>query len=108
MPAVNIRLRWPDGHESTSYSPSTSIFDYLEAGRSYPLPEFLQRATQGLNAAAERVKQVRGFYCSSAMDSLDGLRLLAQRFDQAQACVQVVHMQQQGAGQVHNRSFGEI
>ncbi|MFF7708513.1 MSMEG_0570 family nitrogen starvation response protein [Pseudomonas sp. NPDC007930] len=108
MPAVNIRLRWPDGQESTSYSPSTSIYEYLEAGHSYPLDEFLSRAEQGLNAASERVKQVKGFYCSSAMDSLAGLRLHARRFQGQAAQVQVLALQQQGAGQVNYRQFGDL
>ena len=53
MPAVNIRLRWPDGQESNVYSPSTVIHQHLTQGDSYPLPELLLRADAGLNAASE-------------------------------------------------------
>lgn len=108
MPAVNVRVRWPDGHESNVYSPSTSIFQHLEAGRSYALEEFLQRADSGLNAASERVKQVKGFYCSSAMDSLSGIRLTARRFHDPQARVEVLEITEQGAGKVQYSGFGEI
>lgn len=108
MPAVNIRLRWPDGQESTAYSPSTSIQEYFEAGQSYALEDFLQRAEQGLNAASERVKQVKGFYCSSAMDTLGGLRMQARPFASQDARVQVLEMTTQGNGRVNYAGFGDL
>jgi len=40
MPAVNIRLRWPDGQESNTYSPSTTIYEHLQEGCTYPMAEF--------------------------------------------------------------------
>lgn len=108
MPAVNVRVRWPDGQESNVYSPSTSIFNHLQEGAVYPLAEFLQRAESGLNAASERVKQVKGFYCSSAMDSLAGIRLSARRFPDAQARIEVLEIKEHGAGKEHYSGFGEI
>ena len=48
MPAVNVRVRWPDGQESNVYSPSTSIYKHLEEGTSYALDEFLLRAENGI------------------------------------------------------------
>jgi uncharacterized repeat protein (TIGR04042 family) len=108
MPAVNLRLRWPDGQESNAYSPSTTIFQHLEEGRRYPLAEFLQRAEQGLNAASERVKEVKGFYCSSAMDSLGGIRQQARRYHDAHAEVEVLEIKEHGSGKVHYSGFGEI
>jgi uncharacterized repeat protein (TIGR04042 family) len=108
MPAVNIRLRWPDGQESNAYSPSTTIFQHLAEGESYPLPELLRRAEEGLNAASERVKQVKGFYYSSAMDSLSGIRLIARKFPDPQARVEVLEIKEHGTGQVHYSGFGEI
>lgn len=108
MPAVTLRLRWPDGQQNSAYSPSTAIFDHLEAGRRYGLADFMARATTGLNAASERVKTVKGFYCSSAMDSLAGLRLQARQFSDPQAQVEVLELAIQGAGQVHASGYGEI
>ena len=108
MPAVNVRVRWPDGQESNVYSPSTAVFKHLEEGQSYTLADFLSRAQTALNAASERVKQVKGFYCSSAMDSLAGIRLTARKFSDPQACVTVVEIKEQGAGKVHYSGFGEI
>lgn len=108
MPAVNIRLRWPDGQESTAYSPSTSIQEYFEAGHSYALDDFLDRAERGLNAASERVKQVKGFYCSSAMDTLGGLRMQARAFAHRDARVVVMEMTTQGSGHVNYARFGDL
>jgi len=108
MPAVNIRLRWPDGQESNSYSPSTTISEHLQEGRTYSMAEFLQRAEAGMNAASERVKQVKGFYCSSAMDSLGDLRMRARHFVDPHAQVEVLEIKHQGTGKVHYSGFGDI
>lgn len=108
MPAVNIRLRWPNGQESNAYSPSTTIYEYLEAGKSYSMAEFLRRAETGLNAASERVKQVKGFYCSSAMDTLGSLRLMARGFAGIAVQVEVLEIKNQGAGQVNYTGFSNI
>ena len=98
MPAVNFKVRWPDGEESAGYSPSTAIYDQLQEGACYPLEDFVQRLETGLSAASERVKQVKGFYCSSAMDTLSALKARARRFKQGE--VTVVAMQTSGAGRV--------
>ena len=103
MPAVNFRIRWPNGRETTGYSPSTVIFQYLEEGASYPLPEFLQRIEQALNNASERVKEVKGFYCSSAMDTLSSLKGQASYLQapaHAEGQVNILSMRTEGAGQV--------
>ncbi|WNG38658.1 MSMEG_0570 family nitrogen starvation response protein [Archangium minus] len=100
MPAVNIKLRWPDGQESTIYSPSTIVYEHFKAGHSYPLADFLSRAETAFNAASERVKQVRGFYCSSAMDSLAHLRVLARQYPARKARVEVLDLHTHGADQV--------
>ena len=108
MPAVTIRLRWPNGQETHTYSPSTTLYEHLEAGKSYPMAEFLRRAETGLNAASERVKQVKGFYCSSAMDSLGNLQRMAQGFSGTEARVEVLDIKNQGTGHVSYASFGDL
>lgn len=100
MPAVNFRIRWPNGREANGYSPSTVIFQYLEEGASYPLADFLQRIESALNNASERVKEVKGFYCSSAMDTLSSLKGQASYLGQAEGQVDVLSMRTEGAGQV--------
>jgi uncharacterized repeat protein (TIGR04042 family) len=103
MPAVNFKIRWPNGKEATGYSPSTVIYQHLEEGASYPLAEFLLRVESALNSASERVKQVKGFYCSSAMDTLSSLKgqasyLEGELFETGE--VDVLSMRTEGVGQV--------
>lgn len=87
MPAVCFQVRWPDGQQSPAYSPSTAIHDFLSNGTAYPLQDFLHRIDLGLHAAAERVNQVKGFYCSAAMDTLAELNRAAARYQQGQVTV---------------------
>ncbi|CAM3050226.1 MSMEG_0570 family nitrogen starvation response protein [Paracoccus nototheniae] len=70
MPEVRFTIRWPDGTEESCYSPSTAIRQHVSAGTAYPLPEFLDRARAGLNAASDRVAAKFGYACSSALDQL--------------------------------------
>jgi uncharacterized repeat protein (TIGR04042 family) len=98
MPAVNFKIRWPDGKEAAGYSPSTVIYEHLQEGASYPLADFLARIEGGLNNASERVKQVKGFYCSSAMDTLNSLKGQAMRQQDGQ--VAVLSMRTEGGGRV--------
>jgi uncharacterized repeat protein (TIGR04042 family) len=103
MPAVNFKIRWPNGREATGYSPSTVIYEYLEEGASYPLTDFLQRIESALDSASERVKQVKGFYCSSAMDTLSSLKGQASYLVDpalADGQVDILSMRTEGAGQV--------
>lgn len=80
MPEVRFRVRWPDDTVETCYSPSTAIKAVFEPGATYSLAEFLARSEQGLTAASERVRQVYGYACSSAMDQLSRIRLAAAPF----------------------------
>lgn len=78
MPEVYFRVRWPSGTEESCYSPSTVILEHLEAGRSYPVREFVQRARTALELASERVRARYGYACSSALDQL---QVLEERVD---------------------------
>jgi uncharacterized repeat protein (TIGR04042 family) len=98
MPAVNFKIRWPNGKEAAGYSPSTVIYEHLQEGASYPLADFLARIEGGLNNASERVKQVKGFYCSSAMDTLSSLK--GQAHYQEDGPVEVISMRTEGGGRV--------
>lgn len=89
MPEVRFTVRWPDGAEESCYSPSTAIKHHLQAGESYPLDEFLDRARKGLHAASDRVEAKFGFACSSAMDQLARIETAAksQPFDGQVTCL---------------------
>jgi uncharacterized repeat protein (TIGR04042 family) len=80
MPIMHFDVRWPDASESHCYSPSQVIKDYLVPGRSYPLPEFVERTTEALNVASERVRAKFGFACSAAMDQLTQIERTAAQF----------------------------
>jgi putative flavoprotein involved in K+ transport len=70
MPEMHFRVKWPSGKVEDCYSPSYVIEDYLEAGKSYPVEDFVRRARSALTIASERVLAKYGFECSSALDQL--------------------------------------
>ena len=43
---------------------------YLEVGRTYPVPDFVERSRTMLTIASERVRAKFGFYCTGALDQL--------------------------------------
>ena len=78
MPVMLFKVRWPDGAVETHYSPSTVIQDFLEAGRSYPLADFVELCRKGLHAASTRVAAVYGGAgCSRAMAQLAAIEAKA-------------------------------
>jgi uncharacterized repeat protein (TIGR04042 family) len=78
---MHFRVRWPDDTVTDCYSPSLVVKEHLEAGRSYPLAEFVERSATALNIGSERVREKYGFACSSAMDQLRRIEELAARFE---------------------------
>jgi len=80
MPVMHFHVRWPDASESRCYSPSLVVRDYLEPGRGYALPDFLQRTREALAIASERVRAKYGFTCSQALDQLAEIETIAGRF----------------------------
>ena len=78
MPETYFHVRWPDGGREACYSPSTVVKDFLVAGRSYPLAEFLALSRAALGAASERVRARYGAGCSRAMAQLAAIETKAQ------------------------------
>jgi len=70
MPEMRFHIRWPDGSFEACYSPSLTVKDFLVAGRSYTLSDFLDRSRQALRRASGRVQEKRGFPCSRALAQL--------------------------------------
>jgi uncharacterized repeat protein (TIGR04042 family) len=62
------------------YSPSLVVREYLEVGRAYPLPDFMQRSRTMLHIGSERVRAKYGYACSAAMDQLHELEERAAAF----------------------------
>ena len=77
MPEMHFKVRWPDGHEDTCYSPSLVVREHLSVGGSYPVPEFLHRVGTALNIASERVRAKYGYACSMALDQLAAIESTA-------------------------------
>ena len=88
MPEMLFKVRWPDGSDSTCYSPSLIVQDYLTPGGDYPLDDFLSRTREALEIASERVRAKYGFACSRAMDQWAAIATHAEAF-QAQPDAQV-------------------
>lgn len=70
MPELTFTTRWPDGRTLQTYSPSLVVHDHLEAGRSYGVAEFVERATAALTEASDRVQARWGRPCTAARASL--------------------------------------
>lgn len=91
MPEMHFTVRWPDQQDSTCYSPSLVVQDFLTPGTSYPLDDFLARTRQALEIASERVRQKYGFACSRALDQWAEIEARATPFSQQpDACVTVL------------------
>ena len=71
MPSVNFNVVWPDGEKTTYYSPSTIVYEHLEAGRLYTQTEFSKSIHAALNEASERVYKRFGYYCTAASAELE-------------------------------------
>lgn len=69
MPEMRFAVRWPDGVETSHYSPSLIVHDYLASGTRYAVADFVARAHEALDIASERVRAAYGFACTSAMAS---------------------------------------
>jgi uncharacterized repeat protein (TIGR04042 family) len=89
MPEMYFTIRWPDGCDERCYSPSLVVRDFLEVGRSYRLPEFVDRSRAMLHDASERVRARYGMACSAALDQLAAIEERSAQFA-ADAGVSVV------------------
>jgi uncharacterized repeat protein (TIGR04042 family) len=77
---MTFEIRWPDGTAQPYYSPSLVVEEYLAAGASYPVDEFVRRSREALGIASERVREKFGFPCSRAAASLAAIERTAAGF----------------------------
>ncbi len=89
MPSVYFIVRWPDQSETSCYSPSTVIHHYFKGGEEYKNDAFVAQARLGLHAASERVREKFGYACSSAMDSLNRIEHLSEKFS-AESSIKII------------------
>ena len=87
MPEMRFAVRWPDGVESSHYSPSLVMHDYLSTGSRYDVADFGARSSEALDAAGERVRAAYGFACTSAMASRDEIVRSAAAYDGGEVTV---------------------
>ena len=81
MPERNFEVKWPDGSSELCYSPSSTIENYLVAGKEYSLELFAKLCEAALKEASDRVLQKYGFACSSAADQLKKIKQRIEQFD---------------------------
>ncbi|ASJ73770.1 MSMEG_0570 family nitrogen starvation response protein [Granulosicoccus antarcticus] len=91
MPETHMEIRWPDQSTESCYSPSTVIGEYLQAGKDYPLAEFVERCDQALNEASERVRKKYGYACSAASDQNEHIKRQAAKQPAGQVNVLRIH-----------------
>ncbi|GAA0605367.1 hypothetical protein GCM10009547_04120 [Sporichthya brevicatena] len=77
MPEIFVRTSWPDGSQMRCYSPSLVIEEYLTAGTSYPVRDFVERSRQALILGSDRVRAKYGFGCGQAMTQLELIEIKA-------------------------------
>lgn len=80
MPETHFTVRWPDGQIEDCYSPSTVVREFLDAGATYPLEDFVVRCRIALEKASTRVEAKFGFRCTSAEAQLTAIENKARTF----------------------------
>ena len=80
MPEVIFKIKWPSGDIESCYSPSTSILNYLEAGKSYSVEDFVSLSSKALEIASQRVMERYGFRCTSAESQVSKILTTAKSF----------------------------
>jgi len=81
MPEIHFQVEWPDGLQSTCYSPSLVVLDYFEAGKEYPLDDFIERSRTSLQIASDRVYAKYGMPCSRAQAQLQQIEQMSTKYE---------------------------
>ncbi len=80
MPETRFTIKWPDGQTEGCYSPSTVVQEFLSAGTTYTLEDFVVRCRIALEKASTRVEAKFGYRCTSADAQLDKIESAARAF----------------------------
>ena len=91
MPEMTFTVEWPDGTVAKCYSPSLVMHDHLAVGTDYRVDDFVDRTTEALDLASERVKAKFGFECTSALAQKAEIAEVTARFE-GEARVRVLAM----------------
>ncbi|WP_119696589.1 MSMEG_0570 family nitrogen starvation response protein [Microbacterium halotolerans] len=91
MPEMTFAVRWPDGEQTSHYSPSLVMHDFIAVGERYSVSDFVRRACEALGLAGDRVLAKYGFACTSAKHSEETIIAAADSY--ASGDVEIVAMQ---------------
>lgn len=80
VPETRFEVAWPDGSRREYYSPSMVVEDFLEAGRAYPIADFVGRSRAALSIASDQVRRAYGLPCSLTAASLASIEKAAATF----------------------------
>lgn len=80
MPEIRFLVEWPDGSQSTCYSPSLVVREYFEEDNEYALSDFVERSRTSLQLASDRVYAKYGMHCSRAKAQLQQIEETANQF----------------------------
>lgn len=80
MPEIRFRVEWPDGSQDPCYSPSLVVKDYFTPDQTYALQDFVQRSTEALQIASDRVQAKYGMPSSLALGQLQKIQTRAKQY----------------------------
>lgn len=80
MPEIRFQVEWPDGLQSTCYSPSLVVLEYFEAGKKYLLDDFVDRSRTSLQIASDRVYAKYGMHCSRAQAQIQQIEQMSKKY----------------------------
>ena len=77
MPEMYFHVRWPDDSAMACYSPSTTIREAFEIGKTYSISEFVARSRSALTYASNRVADKYGYGCAHALRQIEEIETRA-------------------------------
>jgi len=90
MPERTLLVRWPDDKEQAIYSPSSIVDQYFSVGDKLAKEEFVAKSTEALQQASKRVEEKYGYFCSSAMASIEMVKAVASQIAEENGIVEVL------------------
>ncbi len=77
---MHFEVHWPDGVVQRYYSPSLIVREYVAAGSTYAVEDFVSRMRDAMRIASERVAAKYGYACLRAAQTLDGIERKSREF----------------------------
>ena len=93
MPEKILIVRWPDQQQQNIYSPSSIVESYFQVGEKITTDRFVQRCTEALEHASQRVELKYGFACTAAADSIHQVKTKFDNIEDVGGQVEVIEIQ---------------